>query len=168
MTVMPEAKQLEMVGRAILLCNHIEELARHIAVLPLELRTGLQLPDLLIGARGTRQAQQLMTVCAAQIPEASGLLQGPVRWMKEADEAIEKRNDLLHRPVGMRIAATAGAPAVTGGEQLRLRRARRTHEIEDLNEQYAELVGLLEDVWERGRLVRQRLADSLSNAGEAK
>jgi hypothetical protein len=54
---------------------------------------------------------------------------------------------------------------VTSGEQLRLRRARRTHQIEDLNEQYAELVGLLEDVWERGSLVRQQLADSLSNVG---
>jgi hypothetical protein len=165
---MPGAKQLEMVGRAILLCNHIEELARHIAVLPLEARTALQLPDLLIGARGTRQAQQLMTVCAAQIPEASGLLEGPIRWMKEADAVIERRNDLLHRPVGMRIGSTAGGTAVTEREQLRLRRARRTHEIEDLNGQYAELVRLLEDVWERGRLVRQRLADSLYNAGEAR
>jgi hypothetical protein len=168
MTVMPEGKQLEMVGRAILLCNHIEELARHMAVLPLELRTALLLPDLLIGARGTKQAQQFMTVCAAQIPEALGLIDAPIRWMKEAEAAIEKRNDLLHRPVGMRITATAGGPAGTGGEQLRLRRARRTHEIEDLNEQYAELVGLLADVWERGRVVRQELADSLSNAGETR
>jgi hypothetical protein len=163
MTVMPEALQLEMVGRAILLCNHIEELARHMAVLPLERRTALQLPDLLIGARGTKQAQQFLTVSATQIPEASGLIEAPIRWMKEAEAAIEKRNDLLHRPVGMRITATVGGVAATGKEQLRLRRARRTHEIEDLNEQYVELVGLLEDVWERGRAVRGDLADSLTD-----
>jgi hypothetical protein len=64
-----------MVGRAILLCNQFEELARHMAVLPLEQRTGLQLPDLLAGARGTRQTQQFLTVSAAGIPDASGLVE---------------------------------------------------------------------------------------------
>lgn len=166
MTVMPEAPQLEIIGRAILLCNHIEELARHMAVLPLERRTALQLSDLLMGARGTRQAQQFMAVSAAEIPGVSGLIEAPMRWMKEAEAAIEKRNDLLHRPVGRRITATLGGPAGADGEQLRLRKARRTHEIQDLNDQYAELVGLLEEVWERGRILQGELADSLSNQAE--
>jgi hypothetical protein len=65
--------------------------------------------------------------------------------------------------VGLRITATAGGPAATGEERLRLRRSRRNHEIEDLNEQYAELVVRLEDIWERGRVVRGHLADSLAN-----
>lgn len=55
MTVMPQPPELEVIGGAIVMCNHIEELARHIAVLPLERRTGLQLADLLLGSRGTRQ-----------------------------------------------------------------------------------------------------------------
>ena len=153
MTVMPEAPQLEIIGRAM-------------AVLPLERQTALQLSDLLIGARGTRQAQHFLAVSAAEIPGVSGLIEAPLRWMKEAEAAIEKRNDLLHRPMGRRITATLGGSAGADGEQLRLRKARRTHEIQDLNDQYAELVGLLEEVWERGRILRSELAASLSNQAE--
>lgn len=163
MTVMPGPEQLEAIGRVIVMCNHIEELARHIAVLPLERRTNLELSDLLLGSRGTKQAQQFLASTAASIRGVSLALDLPMRWLKEADAAIERRNDLLHRPVGLRISASPGQGQTIDASQLRLRRSRQRHEIEDLGQQYQDLLARLEGIWERGRSVRTHFANALSS-----
>lgn len=140
----PTAEDLVLIGVAVTKTTRIERWAREIAVVPITAMTLNRFPwqELLLGSRGTREAQRWLTQTTTWSIPQPDWLPDALGWMKKAEKAIDERDGLIHRGHAITTQLSTDS-SETWSSQPTLIRSRRGNSSEPAAGQLQELVDRL-------------------------